>query len=269
MSLRQFATRTFARVRTIGNTTHQHVTSFVESIPQQVDAIGESVKRFLCSLYYGFILLPKTIKKDFFDVREGKPLRTQEDYLYLVAKYAAITMIAYVLGVTMYMFRSHIDIIELVGYCAITYVAFGRITASTFGDRLAHWMNRNPRAVLFAMSVVILFTTSFIVYDIVKDRSNTTAIVNLYVFACSVTLTSVAFTLFVGIDGKIKQLQRRQLEWEDTQRPIKIALEQFDVLNDYAKEHRNDVLDQTSLRHNGVKVMSALQKITMLKNNAS
>jgi Pentapeptide repeats (9 copies) len=136
---------------------------------------------------------------------------------------------------------------------------------SSIGKNIGSWIKTNPRITIFIMAWFIAIGFSFPVYHWAAPRANTSVLMGYYNNFCGTALTSVGFILFVGIDSRIKTLQKDQLTRAKAQQPYDEMQKCFDILELYGEKYGCEMKSkQINHRRNGTKVAYALEKLGRL-----
>ncbi len=169
--------------------------------------IFRAVKDFCIKFVTGLKFIATSIADDVRYVQNNT--MNQEDILFYIAKYL-LELLAVLLPFGIYLFFGpNINTALFVLYCIAWYIANTVVTRYKIGKKIIKWVRRNPRITIFSSNVLGALATAFIVFDSVEPRPNTTFLMSFYLSCCTTYLTSLGFILFVGIDSKIKQLQKK------------------------------------------------------------
>jgi Pentapeptide repeats (8 copies) len=220
--------------------------------------IFREIKDFIAKVFTGWLFVIRSVMGDIQQIRSSDI--NQEYVLGLLAKYLLVSVVT-VLSYMLYHTFLEVTLMHSIMLYGGLYVLLTVFPCYTAGAVLAVWVQDNPRITLFCLSILCAFCGSFIAY------ANTIPMA-LYLTCCAILIPATGFILFLGIDSRIKILQKEQLTEEKAQRPYNEMLRCFEILEDYDRQHGATIPTEAGHpRRSGTRVAYALRTLGQLSED--
>jgi Pentapeptide repeats (8 copies) len=217
--------------------------------------IFRAIKDFIARVLMGWLFAVRSVLGDIRHIRSNNI--NQEYVLGLLAKYLLVIVIC-VLSYILYSTFLDVTLLHSIMVYGALYLLFTVIPRYAAGLTLALWVHDNPRITMFSLSIIAACCGAFIAYE----RAVTIAV---YLTCCAILIPATGFILFLGIDSRIKILQKEQLTDDKEQRPYNEMLRCFEILENYDLRHGDNIPTVAGhRRYNGARVAYALKTLSKL-----